>query len=60
MRELIKYTQLRISEKQTDAMQEFETMAVILSLAFSGGKKTKETEVKNKDQLKAVLGRLKK
>ena len=58
LKELRQYTQIKVGELQVTALQNFEVMAKILSLAFGGGKK-KETQIRNKDQLEAMLRKLK-
>lgn len=45
-----------MGEKQTDAVQEFEIMAKILSLAFGG--KQDETKIQNKSQLQSALNNM--
>ena len=57
LKELRQYTQLKVSEKQVKAVQDFEVMAKILSMAFGGGKK--ETKIQNKDQLSMALQKMK-
>lgn len=57
LKELRQYTQLKVSEKQVKAVQDFEVMAKILSMAFGGSKK--ETKIQNKDQLSMALQKMK-
>lgn len=57
LRELRQYVQIKVSEKQVDAVQNFEVMAKILSMAFGGSKK--ETKITSKDQLSAALNKMK-
>ena len=57
LKELRQYTQLKVSEKQVKAVQDFEVMAKILSMAFGGNKK--ETKIQNKDQLSMALQKMK-
>lgn len=56
MKELRQYIRIRVGEKQTDAVQEFEIMAKILSLAFGG--KQEETKIQNKSQLQSALNNM--
>lgn len=57
LRELRQYVQIKVGEMQIKALQDFEVMAKILSMAFGGSKK--ETKIQNKDQLAAALERMK-
>lgn len=58
LKEIRSYIQIRVSEKQTDAITNFEAMAKVLALAF-GGKKGKETKIQNEGQLKMALEKMK-
>lgn len=60
MREIRTYIQIRTSEKQIDALTNFEALAKVLAMAFGGGKKGKETNIQSKDQLKMALEKMKK
>jgi len=57
LRELRQFIRIKVGEKQTDAVQQFEVMAKILSLAFGG--KQEETKIQNKSQLIAALNSMK-
>lgn len=51
--------QIKVSEKQSDAMTNFETLIKVLSMAF-GGSKGKETKIQNESQLEVALAKMNK
>lgn len=55
LREIRSYIQIRVSEKQTDAITNFEAMAKVLAIAFGSNKKGKETKIQNESQLRMAL-----
>lgn len=60
LREITRYVQIKVSEKQNDALQNFEVLTSVLSLAFGGDKDSKETKINNKNQLQLALNKMKK
>ena len=58
LEEIRSYTRIKVSEKQMEALQEYEVMAKILSAAFGGNKK--ETKIQNRDQLSMALDKMRK
>lgn len=59
LREIRSYIQIRVSEKQTDAITNFEAMAKVLAIAFGSNKKGKETKIQNESQLRMALEKMK-
>lgn len=59
LREIRQFVQIKVSEKQSDAMTNFETLIKVLSMAF-GGSKGKETKIQNETQLQAALAKINK
>ena len=59
LREIRQYTQIKVSEKQTDAITNFEALIKVLAMAFGGGK-GKETKIQNEVQLEAALAKMNK
>jgi hypothetical protein len=58
LKEIRTFIQVKVAEKQTDAMKDFEIMIKVLALAF-GGDKAKETKIQSKDQLQMALNKMK-
>ena len=59
LREIRQYTQVKVSEKQADAITTFEALIKVLAMAF-GGSKGKETKIQNESQLEAALAKMNK
>ena len=59
LREMKMYIRIKLSEKQTEAMSYFESVAKVLALAFGGNKKGKETKIQDENQLKMALNKMK-
>lgn len=57
LKEIRQFIQIKVAEKQTDALQEFEVFAKILAVAFGG--KGNETKIQSKDQLQLALNKMK-